>query len=318
MKSNPFQLLRLAPDVPLLGVVIIVLLVRHFIGFSPTSDILWSFVALGAFLIRTCLWIKNPVGRGIVIFLVLSVWVNSVRFTSPVVEGIDLRNIDTIPILTIGPITIGGTVFYSWLVMAVLTCISWLATRNLKTTLRVSALQTAMESVVHTIRSQIIEVSGDNPARYLPIMGTFFLFIGMSNLMTIIPWFQAPTASLSTTAAFALCVFCAMPIFGIRNAGIKGYLKKYIEPTPVMLPMNILSDFSSMLSLAFRLYGNMLSGAILASALMMLAPFIVPLPIQILGLFTGMIQAYVFTLLAIIYVSSVSPKQPFEDHLNFY
>ncbi|MBR6411947.1 MAG: F0F1 ATP synthase subunit A [Alphaproteobacteria bacterium] len=233
-------------------------------------------------------------------------------------EGLDLKNVDTIPIIKVGDFTIGGTIFYSWLVMGVLVLLSWLSTRNLKTTLRVSALQTAMESVVRTIRSQIIEASGDNPARYLPIMGTFFLFIGMSNLLTIIPWFQAPTASLSTTAAFALCVFCAMPIYGIQNAGVKGYLKKYIEPTPIMLPMNILSDFSSTFALAFRLYGNMLSGAILASVLMMLVPFIIPLPMQILGLITGMIQAYVFALLAIVYVSSVSPKQPFEDHLNFY
>ena len=120
------------------------------------------------------------------------------------------------------------------------------------------------------------------------------------------------------TAAFALCVFMAMPIYGIQNAGVRGYFKKYIEPTPIMLPMNVLSDFSSTFALAFRLYGNMLSGAILASVLMMLVPFLVPLPMQILGLVTGMIQAYVFALLAIVYVSSVSPKQPFEDRLNFY
>ncbi|MBQ7413046.1 MAG: F0F1 ATP synthase subunit A [Alphaproteobacteria bacterium] len=222
------------------------------------------------------------------------------------------------PILTIGPVTVGGTVFYSWIVMAVLTVLSWLVTRRLKTTLHVSYLQTAMEMVVMAIRSQIKAVSGDNPARYMPIMGTFFLFIGLSNLMTVIPWFRAPTASLSTTVAFSLCVFCAMPIYGIRNAGVIGYLKKYIDPTPVMLPLNILSDFSSMFSLAFRLYGNMLSGAIITSILMMFVPVLVPLPMQILGLVTGTIQAYVFALLAIVYVSSVSPKQPFEDHLNFY
>ena len=318
MKKGFFKMLIKMPDIPLLSGVIVALCIRHFIGFSSLTDIVLSVVALAAFLIRVCLWIKNPVGRGILLFLVFSAWGSSIHLTPTAVEGIDLRNIDVIPILTLGPITIGATIFYSWLVMGVLTLISWLATRHLKTTVRVSPLQTAMESVVRAIRSQIIDVSGDNPARYLPIMGTFFLFIGMSNLMTVIPWFRAPTASLSTTAAFALCVFCAMPIFGIQNAGIKGYLKKYIEPTPVMLPMNILSDFSSMLSLAFRLYGNMLSGAILGSVLMMLAPFLVPLPMQVLGLFTGMIQAYVFTLLAIIYVSSVSPKQPYEDKLNFY
>ena len=165
--------------------------------------------------------------------------------------------------------------------------------------------------IVTTIRDQIHEVSGDNPAKYLPIMGTFFLFIAMTNLMTIIPWFKAPTASLSTTLAFSVCVFCAIPYYGIKNAGIKGYLKKFIDPSPVMLPLNILSDFSSTFSLAFRLYGNMLSGAVIASVLMMLAPFLIPLPMQILGLVTGMIQAYIFALLAIVYVSSVAPTVPY-------
>ena len=268
--------------------------------------------------IGACLWIKNKIGRGLLVFLIISAWWNAMAIGEAHPEGISLQNMDTIPILKWGNWYIGGTVFYSWLVMGVLVTLSWLATRKLKTTLRVSALQTAMETVVHTIRAQIIEASGDNPARYLSIIGTFFLFIGMSNLMTVIPWFQAPTASLSTTAAFALCVFMAMPIYGIQNAGVRGYFKKYIEPTPIMLPMNVLSDFSSTFALAFRLYGNMLSGAILASVLMMLVPFLVPLPMQILGLVTGMIQAYVFALLAIVYVSSVSPKQPFEDRLNFY
>ena len=286
--------------------------------FDVSIEILLSIGVALLFCAGACIWIKNKIGRGLLLFLIVSAWWSALMIGGQNTEGLDLKNVDTIPIIKVGDFTIGGTIFYSWLVMGVLVLLSWLSTRNLKTTLRVSALQTAMESVVRTIRSQIIEASGDNPARYLPIMGTFFLFIGMSNLLTIIPWFQAPTASLSTTAAFALCVFCAMPIYGIQNAGVKGYLKKYIEPTPIMLPMNILSDFSSTFALAFRLYGNMLSGAILASVLMMLVPFIIPLPMQILGLITGMIQAYVFALLAIVYVSSVSPKQPFEDHLNFY
>ena len=282
------------------------------------TAIILSVMIVLALGIGTCLWVKNTIGRCLLIFLILSTWWSSVIIGTESSGGLDLENLDTMPILTIGPVTVGGTVFYSWIVMAVLTVLSWLVTRRLKTTVHVSYLQTAMEMVVMAIRSQIKAVSGDNPARYMPIMGTFFLFIGLSNLMTVIPWFRAPTASLSTTVAFSLCVFCAMPIYGIRNAGVIGYLKKYIDPTPVMLPLNILSDFSSMFSLAFRLYGNMLSGAIITSILMMFVPVLVPLPMQILGLVTGTIQAYVFALLAIVYVSSVSPKQPFEDHLNFY
>jgi len=222
-----------------------------------------------------------------------------------------IENLDTTIVFHLGPIGINATLFFSWIVMAVLTIGSWLITRNLKTTIHVSRFQTLLEIIVTTIRNQIHEVSGDNPKKYLPMMGTFFLFIAVSNLLTIIPWFKAPTASLSTTAAFALCVFCAMPYYGIKNAGILGYLKKFIDPTPFMLPLNILSDFSSAFSLAFRLYGNMLSGAVIITVLMMLAPFLVPLPLQILGLVTGTIQAYIFALLAIVYVSAVAPNEAY-------
>lgn len=229
-----------------------------------------------------------------------------------------IEDLDKLIMFTLFGIPINATIFYSWVVMGILVVLSWLATRNLKTTIQVSRFQTAMEMIVMTIRTQIKEVSGDNPWKYMPIMGTFFLFIGLSNLLTIIPWFRAPTASLSTTSAFSLCVFVAMPYFGIRNAGIKRYLKKYIDPTPIMLPLNILSDFSSTFSLAFRLFGNVLSGAIIGSVLIMLVPFLLPLPMQILGLLTGMIQAYIFALLAIVYVSSVGPQKQFVDHLKDY
>lgn len=283
-----------------------------------TGEILLSLGVALIICIGGWRWMTSTIGKCLVIGLIFSAWWNALDLTGNGASGeLSLENIDTIPIFTLFGITIGGTVFFSWIVMMVLVLLSWLATRNLKTTIRVSKLQTAMEMIVMTIRSQIKEVSGDNPARYMPIMGTFFLFIGMSNLMTVIPWFRAPTASLSTTLAFSLCVFCAMPIYGIRNQGIVGYLKKYIDPTPIMLPMNIISDFSSTFSLAFRLYGNMLSGAIIASVLMMLAPFLIPLPLQILGLITGTIQAYIFALLAIVYVSAVTPKKPFIDHLTY-
>ena len=126
----------------------------------------------------SCFWIKNNIGRGLILFLIVSAWWNAIQIGGKNVGGLDLKSVDTIPIFKIGNFVIGGTIFYSWLVMAVLVILSRLATRNLKTTLRVSALQTAMESVVRTIRSQIIDVSGDNPARYIPIMGTFFFSSG--------------------------------------------------------------------------------------------------------------------------------------------
>lgn len=224
-----------------------------------------------------------------------------------------IENLDTLIIFQIWMFPVNATLFYTWIVMALLVGGSWLITRRLKTGLYVSRWQTALEMIVMGVRKQIYEVSNDNPAKYLPIISTFFLFIGLSNLLTIIPIFKAPTSSLSTTAAFALCVFLAMPYYGVKNAGIVGYLKKYIDPTPIMLPMNILSDFSSMFSLAFRLYGNVLSGAIIGSVLITLAPFLLPLPMQILGLLTGTIQAYIFALLAIVYISAVSPETKYID-----
>lgn len=229
-----------------------------------------------------------------------------------------IEDLDTLIIFSMFGIPICATLFYTWIVMGVLVLLSWLATRNLKTTINVSRFQTAMEMIVMTIRGQIKDASNDNPMKYLPIMGTFFLFIALSNLMTIIPSFRAPTASLSTTGAFSLCVFFAVPYYGIKNAGLKKYLKKYIDPTPIMLPMNILSDFTSVFSLAFRLYGNVLSGAIIGSVLIMLVPFLLPLPMQILGLLTGTIQAYIFALLSIVYVSSIGPEEQFDDHLKDY
>ena len=163
-----------------------------------------------------------------------------------------------------------------------------------------------------SIQKQIKDVANDNPVKYMSVIGTFFLFIATANFLSIIPGFKVPTASLTTTVAFASSVFFAIPYYGVKNAGWKGYFKKFIEPTPIMLPMNIVSDFSSTFSLAFRLYGNMLSGVVISSVLISLAPFIVPLPMQMLGLLTGTIQAYIFALLAIVYVSAVAPKEPYQ------
>ena len=159
-----------------------------------------------------------------------------------------IESLDNIIIFDLGFFSINATLFFTWIVMAVLVIGSWAITRNLKATIQISRFQTLLEMIVTSMRNQIHEVSGDNPMKYLPMMGTFFLFIALSNLLTIIPWFKAPTTSLSTTAAFALCVFCAIPYYGIKNAGIKGYLRKFIQPTPLMLPLNILSDFSSRVS----------------------------------------------------------------------
>lgn len=210
-------------------------------------------------------------------------------------------------------IPINMTIFSTWIVMAILVLLSWLATRNLKDQLKVSRLQTAMEMVVMFLRNEIKDISNDNPKKYMGIIITFFMFIAVSNLLTIIPWFRPPTASLSTVVAFGLVVFCAIPYYAIKNAGFIGYIKKFIDPTPVMLPMNLFSDFASTLSMSFRLFGNMLSGVMFATVLTAFVPFVLPLTMQSLGLLTGTIQAYIFALLATVYASNVGPLEPYNE-----
>ena len=220
-----------------------------------------------------------------------------------------IQNLDSQIMFEILGLPINATLFYTWITMAVLAILAIWASNHLTTTVKIGRFQVVIEMLVTALCGQIHDVSNDRPHKYISLIGTFFLFIALSNFLTIIPWFDPPTASLSTTAAFAFVVFCAIPYYGIQNAGIKGYLKKFIDPTPVMLPMNVISDFSSTFALAFRLYGNMLSGVVIVSVLMMLAPFVIPVPLQILGLLTGTIQAYIFALLTIVYVSAVVPEE---------
>jgi F-type H+-transporting ATPase subunit a len=136
--------------------------------------------------------------------------------------------------------------------------------------------------------------------------GTLFLFIAFSNLLLVVPGFAPPTASLSTTAALALSVLIAVPLFGITRQGIGGYLKTYVQPSVVMLPFNIISEFSRGISLAIRLYGNVMSGAVIAGILLSVAPFFFPVVMDVLGLLTGLIQAYIFAILATVYISSAT------------
>jgi F-type H+-transporting ATPase subunit a len=136
----------------------------------------------------------------------------------------------------------------------------------------------------------------------------------MSNLLLVVPGFEPPTASLSTTTALALSVLIAVPLFGITSQGLGGYLKTYLQPSFIMLPFNIISEFSRGISLAIRLYGNIMSGAVIAAILLSVAPFFFPVVMDVLGLLTGVIQAYIFAILATVYISSATappkPSQP--------
>jgi len=156
------------------------------------------------------------------------------------------------------------------------------------------------------MQTQIREVSRQDPGRYLPFVGTLFLFILVCNVLGIIPGYIAPTGSLATTAALAICVAVAVPYHGIREQGLRGYLRQYLEPTVIMLPFNIFGELSRTLSLAVRLFGNVMSGGMIAGILLIIAPLFVPVLMQALGLLTGVVQAYIFAILAMVYIGSAT------------
>ena len=203
-------------------------------------------------------------------------------------------------------VPINATVFFTWIVMALLTAVSMLITRDLRADVPPDRWRTTLEVIVLGIQSQIEEVAR-GPSRYLLYYaGTLFLFVAVSNLLLVVPGFTPPTASLSTTTALALSVLIAVPLFGVTSRGLGGYLKTYIEPSVIMLPFNIISEFSRGISLAIRLYGNIMSGAVIAAILLTVAPFFFPVVMDVLGLLTGMIQAYIFAILATVYISSAT------------
>jgi F-type H+-transporting ATPase subunit a len=221
------------------------------------------------------------------------------------------ENFDKTIFFSLWTFSVNSTLFFTWVVMGLLILFAFVATRRLSDEIVVTKFQTVVEWLVMTIQGQIYDVSQDNPKKYMSLVGTMFLFILTCNLLTFIPWFDPPTGSLSTTAAFALCVFVAVPVYAVRNAGFKKYIRKFIEPVPFMLPLNIVSDFSSVFSLAVRLYGNIFSGVMIGMVLMTMVPFIIPVSMQLLGLLTGAIQAYIFSLLTVVYLSSVEPVEQY-------
>ncbi len=203
-----------------------------------------------------------------------------------------------------GVVKLNATLVFSWVAMAVLTGGAWLITRNLRLAPRSARWQILWEVVVTQILDQIEEASLQDPRRYLPFIGTLFLFIVTCNTLGVIPGFEAPTASITTTAALAGCVFVAVPVFGIVNRGVGGYFKNYIQPTPLMLPFNLIGEISRTLALAVRLFGNILSGNLTVAILLSLAPLFFPVIMQAFGLLIGVIQAYVFAVLALVYIAS--------------
>lgn len=219
---------------------------------------------------------------------------------------------DSIILWQHGFFKLNATIAFTWMLMLVLVAGSKLVTSRLSTGLVLSRWQNLLEIVIAAINQQIAEVGLRPPEKYIGFPGTLFLFVAMASLFTIIPGYGPPTASLSTTVALAICVFVAVPYFGIRDRGLGEYLRAYLKPTFIMLPFNIISELSRTLALAVRLFGNMMSGTMILAILLTITPYLFPVIMSALGLLTGMVQAYIFSILATVYIAAAtrSDKSP--------
>lgn len=199
---------------------------------------------------------------------------------------------------------VNGTMLLTWLNMLLLSGGAWLVTRRESRDTGLGRRQHLLEVLVSGMESQV-RAMGLSPAReFLPFLGTLFLFVLCANLLSIIPGYQAPTGSLSTTTALALCVFVAVPLWGIRRRGLRGFLQLYLQPSVLMLPFNLMGELSRTLALAVRLFGNIMSGAMIGGILLAVAPLFFPVIMQLFGLLTGTIQAYIFAVLAAVYIAA--------------
>lgn len=205
-----------------------------------------------------------------------------------------------------GFLVLNSTIVTTWALMLIMIVGSILITRKLKIEGDISRWQGFLEIVITTIQQQIKEVGLQNPSKYLGFVGTLFLFIAVSNLFAILPFYEPPTGSLSTTSALALSVFVAVLYYGIAEKGLSSYLISYLKPTFIMLPFNLISEVSRTFALAIRLFGNIMSGTMIVGILLSIVPFIAPVIMNILGLLTGMVQAYIFSILATVYIAAAT------------
>lgn len=204
-----------------------------------------------------------------------------------------------------GLVRLNATIVWTWALMALMILGAWWVTRRLTAGPSPSRWQTALEAVVSYLRREISEISGGHdPGRYVPFVGTLFSFIAIANALTIVPGYVPPTASLSTTVALALTVLVAVPVYGIAESGLRTYLRQYLQPNPLMLPFNVIGELSRTLALAVRLFGNVMSGVKIVAILIAIVPLFFPLVLSALALLTGLIQAYIFAVLAMVYIAS--------------
>lgn len=213
-----------------------------------------------------------------------------------------------------GWIVINATLVYTWMVMGLLVAGSMLITRRLSSERSLSRWQNLLEVLVSSVRSEIRDIAKEGADSYFPFIGTLFIFILFSNILTFIPGYVAPTSSLTTTAALAVLVFFAVPLFGITKLGVVEYLKEYFRPNVIFFPFHVMGEFSRTLALAVRLFGNLMSHEKVIAILLAVTPLFFPIVMQALGLLIGLIQAYIFAILAMVYIASASQAHEEIEH----
>jgi F-type H+-transporting ATPase subunit a len=211
-------------------------------------------------------------------------------------------------VFQLGPLPFVQEVVTTWAIIAVLALGAYLATRGLGAPGRrpVGRVQAAVEATFLVLEDQIRGVVQSDPAPLLPFIGTLFLFLAVANLSSLVPGVKAPTASIETPAALAIIVFFAVHAFGVRRRGLWRYLKSFAEPNVVMLPLNLLSEVTRTFSMMVRLFGNMMSHEFVLGIVATLVGLFVPIPFMALGILIGLIQAYIFAILATVFIGAAT------------
>jgi len=204
-------------------------------------------------------------------------------------------------VFNLGPLQVTNTVVHTWIIMIIVSIVFIILGKNLK--VRPTRFQNALEWIVETIDHLIRDMIPEKPRLFLPIVGTLTIFIASANLGGLIPGLKSPTTDLNTPLALAIVVFFSVHYYGIRRKGLLGHLKHYVEPIFILLPIEVASELARTMSLTFRLFGNILGEEIVIAVLFLILPVLIPVPMMLFSIFTSVIQAYVFTLLTVVYIS---------------
>lgn len=205
------------------------------------------------------------------------------------------------PVFTLGPVVITNTVVTTWVIMAVITLFAWVLSRSLR--INPGPLQAAAEGIVSAIEEAVEAVAPQHARLIMPFIGSLWIFLVIANLSGLVPGAHAPTRDLSATAALAVVVFLSTHWFGIRSQGMRDYLRHYLAPTPILLPFHLISEITRTVALAIRLFGNIMSLEMAAALILLVAGFLAPVPILMLHVVEALVQAYIFGMLALIYVA---------------